>query len=170
MTTQLESLVAPIVEACGVELYDLEYVKEGGDRILRLYIDSESGITLSDCERVSRAVDAVLDEHDPIPHAYRLQVGSPGIERKLSKPAHFTRFVGHKVMLKLFAPHSPKDDSQAESVTTGRKKFTGTLTNYNNGIISLTDEDGQEWEFEKSQVSACRLVVDLIQGRNPENG
>jgi len=170
MTTQLEALVVPVVEAHGVELYDLEYVKEGGDRILRLYIDSENGISLLDCERVSRAVSVVLDEHDPIPHSYRLQVGSPGIERKLSKPEHFTQYIGHKVALKLFAPHSPKDDSQAESVTTGRKKFTGILTNYDNGKINLTDADNQEWEFEKTQIAACKLVVDLIQGRNPENG
>jgi len=170
MITQLETLITPVAETCGVELYDLEYVKEGGDRILRLFIDKEGGVDLSDCERVSRAVSDMLDEHDPIPDAYRLQVGSPGIERKLSKPEHFKRFVGSKVTIKLFAPHSPKNENQAESVTTGRKKFTGILTDYNNGEITLTDEDKIVWVFEKGEVSACRLVVDLIQGRNPENG
>jgi len=162
MTTQLEALIAPVAEACGVELYDLEYVKEGGDRILRLFIDKEGGVDLNDCERVSRMVSDILDEHDPIPNAYRLQVGSPGIERRLSKPEHFIRFVGHKVAIRLFAPHSPKEDNRAESVTTGRKKFTGILKGYENGEVSLIDADEQEWIFEKDQISACKLVVDVM--------
>ena len=170
MVATLEALLAPVAEACGVELYDLEYVKEGGDKILRLYIDKEDGVDLDDCERVSHAVSDVLDEHDPIPGAYRLQVGSPGIDRKLSKPEHFGRYVGHKIELRLFAPHAPQDLSQAESITTGRKKFTGRLTAYNDGKITLADLDGQEWNFEQKQVSACKLVVDLAQGRNPKNG
>ena len=165
MIGTLEPLIAPVAEACGVELYEMEFVKEGGSRILRLFIDKEGGVDLNDCERVSRAVSSVLDEHDPIPTAYRLQVGSPGIERRLSKPEHFQRFVGHKVLLKLFAPHSPEDPEQAESVTTGRKKFTGILSGYNengDGKITLADEDGQIWSFDKKQVSACKLVVDVI--------
>jgi ribosome maturation factor RimP len=157
----LEALLAPVVEENGAELYDMELVKEGGSRILRLFIDKEGGVDLSDCERVSRAVSDVLDEHDPIAEAYRLQVGSPGIERRLVKPAHFQRFIGSKVLIKLFSPHSPKDPSQAESVTTGRKKFTGILTAYNDGDITLTDEEKILWQFEKKQVSACRLVVDI---------
>jgi len=163
LIANLESLLAPVVQTCEVELYDIELVKEGGSRILRLFIDKEGGVDLNDCERVSRAVSVVLDEHDPIPTAYRLQVGSPGIERRLSKPEHFQRYVGHKVMLKLFSPHSPEDHSQSESVTTGRKKFTGILTEYDSKIgITLTDEDGQVWKFDKKQVSACKLVVDDI--------
>jgi len=166
MINQLEPLITNVAKTCGVELYDLEYVKEGGDRILRLFIDKDGGVDLNDCERVSRAVSDVLDEHDPIPNAYRLQVGSPGIERRLSKPEHFVRYVGHKVAVKLYAPHSPKHESHAESVTTGRKKFTGILSKYENGTVNLTDADGQEWIFEKGEVSACKLVVDVLQGRN----
>ena len=159
MIGNLEKLLAPIAEENGVELYDMEYVKEGGSRILRLFIDKEGGVDLSDCERVSHAVSHTLDEHDPIPDAYRLQVGSPGIERRLSKPEHFTRYAGHKVQIKLFAPHSPENPSHPESVTTGRKKFTGILTSYNENGISLQDEDNQMWTFSQKQVSACRLVV-----------
>ncbi|MDR0271756.1 MAG: ribosome maturation factor RimP [Clostridiales bacterium] len=158
MIAKLEPLIAPIAQACGVELYDMEYVKEGGSRILRLFIDKEGGADLNDCERVSRAVSDVLDEHDPIPDSYRLQVGSPGIERRLSKPEHFKRYIGHKVTIKLFAPHSPEDPALAESVTTGRKKFTGILTACDEKII-LTDEDGQKWHFDKKEISACKLVV-----------
>jgi ribosome maturation factor RimP len=167
LTANLEKLVVPVVEGCDVELYEMEFVKEGGSRILRLFIDKDGGVDLNDCERVSRAVSNVLDEHDPIPTAYRLQVGSPGIERRLSKPEHFLRYVGHKVMLKLFSPHSPENPDDAESVTTGRKKFTGILTAYNEKII-LTDEDGQVWSFDKKQVSACKLVVDVIKGKDSE--
>ena len=160
MAEELEKLLAPAAEANGTELYDLEYVKEGGDRILRLFIDKEGGVNLDDCERVSRAVEAVLDKHDPIPTSYRLQVGSPGIERKLSKPEHFIRFTGSKVTIRLFAPHMPKDGSHAESVTTGRKKFTGILTGCENDKIAIKDADGQNWLFERSQISVCRLVYE----------
>jgi ribosome maturation factor RimP len=118
VTGTLESLIAPVVEANGVELYDMEFVKEGGNRILRLFIDKEGGVDLNDCERVSRAVSTVLDEHDPIESSYRLQVGSPGIERRIVKPEHFRRYVGHRVTIKLFAPHSPQEPDASESVTT----------------------------------------------------
>jgi ribosome maturation factor RimP len=139
----------------------MEFVKEGGSRILRLFIDKEGGIDLNDCERVSHAVSDVLDEHDPIPSAYRLQVGSPGIERRLVKPEHFMRYIGHKVTIKLFAPHSPENADESESVTTGRKKFTGILTVYDSDKIELKDENGQIWTFNIKQVSACKLVVDI---------
>lgn len=155
MISTLEPLLAPVVAACEVELYDMEFVKEGGSRILRLFIDKDGGVDLNDCERVSRAVSAALDEHDPIEQSYRLQVGSPGIDRRLVKPEHFRRFIGHKVLVKLFAPHS-------DSIVTGRKKFTGILEAYDeNGRITLTDEDSATWYFEKKQVSACRLVADI---------
>ena len=149
MAAKITALLTPIVEAQGVSLYDLEFLKEGSDRILRLYIDKEdgTGVDLNDCERVSRAAEAELDAHDPIPQAYYLEVSSPGVERKLTKPAHFARYTGHKIALKLYAPHD------------GRRKFTGLLTAYEDGNLSLTEEDGQTHVFEQSQVSACRLVV-----------
>jgi ribosome maturation factor RimP len=150
----LEPLLTPVVQDCGVELYDIEFVKESGSRILRLFIDKDGGVDLNDCERVSRAVSAALDEHDPIESAYRLQVGSPGLERRLVKPEHFLRYIGHKIEVRLYAPHP-------DAIDTGRKKFTGALKSYDAGDMILTDEDGTDWSFEKKQVSACRLVVDL---------
>ena len=151
MIQQLESLLAPAVAAQGCELYDIEYVKEGGDRILRLYIDKpdDGGVNLDDCERVSHAVEAVLDEHDPISTAYRLQVGSPGIERKLVKPWHFAKYVGHKINLKIFEPIPD----------TGRKKFAGILSKFSDDKVTLTDHDDEEWTFGLKEVSSCRLVV-----------
>jgi len=152
MIEQLELLLTPAVNAQGCELYDIEYIKEGGDMLLRLYIDKENGVDLDDCERVSHAVEAVLDEHDPISATYRLQVSSPGIERKLSKPTHYHSHIGRKVMVKLYAPADP---------VSGRKKFTGTLTGFaeNENEISLSDEDKQIWTFGLKQVATCRLVV-----------
>jgi len=147
MAAKITQLLTPVLEAQGVTLYDLEFIKEGGSKILRLYIDKPEGIDLNDCERVSRAAEIELDIHDPIPTAYYLEVSSPGIERKLSKPEHFERYVGHKIAIKLYGP------------VDGRRKFTGSLTSYENGNLSLTEEDGQTRNFEQTQISACRLVV-----------
>jgi ribosome maturation factor RimP len=150
LIANLEQLITPVCEANEVELYDIEFVKESGSRILRLFIDKEGGVDLNDCERVSRAVSNVLDEHDPIPDAYRLQVGSPGIERRLSKPEHFRRYIGSKVELRLFAPYSEEAP---------RKKFMGILTAYDEKII-LTDDE-QQWTFDKKQISACKLIAEI---------
>ena len=151
MIEKLEALLIPVAEAQGCELYDIEYVKEGGDRILRLYIDKADGIDIDDCERVSRAAEVVLDEQDLISGEYRLQVSSPGVERKLKKPEHFAKFIGHKIEVRLFAPYSPE---------TGRKKFAGKLTDYKGNEITIkTAEDDEEFTFGLQQVSACKLVV-----------
>ena len=149
-TTKLEiitKLLTPVVEAQNVSLYDLEFIKEGSDRILRLYIDKDPSVDLEDCERVSRAAEEVLDEHDPIPTAYYLEVSSPGIERKLSKPQHFAKYIGHKIALRLYGP------------VDGRRKFTGVLTAYDNNALTLTEENGNTHHFQQAQISACTLVV-----------
>jgi len=143
----ITNLLTPVVESQGVSLYDLEFIKEGSARILRLYIDKDPGVDLEDCEKVSRAAEEVLDAHDPIPTAYYLEVSSPGIERKLSKPEHFVKYVGHKIALRLYAP------------VEGRKKFTGLLSGYESGNIALTEADGAIRHFQQSQISACKLVV-----------
>jgi len=151
MIEMLESLLAPVAISQGCELYDIEYVKEGRDRILRLYIDKEEGIDLDDCERVSRAVEIVLDEHDLISGEYRLQVSSPGVERKITKLSHFLKYIGHKVSIRLFAPQDPE---------TGRKKFTGIITEINNTEVTIrTTEEDQIFIFALTQISACRLIV-----------
>ena len=143
---KVEPLIAPAVEAQGVELYDLEYLKEGGDWILRLYIDKDGGVDLNDCERVSHAAGAVLDEHDPIKTAYILEVSSPGVERKLKKDAHFERYIGEKVSISLFKP------------VNGQKKYTGILKGLIDGNVVLEDEQGEQ-RFDRTLVTLCRLVV-----------
>ena len=152
MKAILNELITPVVENMGLELYDLEFAKEGGVRILRLFIDKEGGVNLNDCENVSRAVEAVLDEHDPIPTSYRLQVGSPGVERKLAKPEHFFKHIGHKVTVKLFTP-------QKIGESTSRKTFSGVLLSYDKENICLEDSKGANICFPVTQIAACRLLV-----------
>jgi len=152
MISAVEPLLVPIIESAGAMLYDLEYIKEGSDKILRVYIDKDGGVDLNDCEKVSRAIEAVLDEQDLIKERYRLQVGSPGVERSLSRPWHFERYVGHEIMLRLYAPLASDDGVK-------RKKFTGKLEAYENGKIVLTDTNGAQWAFDIKDVSKCQLVV-----------
>lgn len=110
---QLSELLAPLVADLGYELWELEYSSRGG--LLRLYIDAAHGITLEDCERVSRAVSELLDAADPIPAQYTLEVSSPGLDRVLRLPAHFARFTGERVRLEMLQP------------VDGRKRFAGRL-------------------------------------------
>lgn len=138
----------PLVKACGCSLWDVEYVREGGEWYLRLYIDKEGGVDIDDCEAVSRAVDPVLDEKDPIPESYRFEVCSAGLERTLKRPSDFERFMGSAVMVKLYRP---KD---------GSKEFPGVLKGYENGDV-IIDYGNQELRFEKSEVALVRLRVEF---------
>ena len=115
-------LALPVVEEAGLELWDVEYVKEGAEWILRVVIDSNEGVTLDDCERVSRAIDPVLDEADPIEEAYYLEVSSPGIERELRCRMHLEACEGWNVEVRLYAPRD------------GVKSFRGEL-------LAMEDED-----------------------------
>ena len=92
----------PVAKAHGCELWDVEYVKEAGGWFLRIYIDKEDGVSITDCEAVSRALDPVLDERDPIPDSYTFEVSSAGAERTLKRPSDFERFMGHLVEVKLY--------------------------------------------------------------------
>ena len=143
----VEPLLAEAARESGVCLYDIEYIKEGGNRILRLYIDNENGVDLNDCEKVSRAADTILDEHDPIPESYVLEVSSPGIERRLRKDEHFTRYIGEKVEVRLYKPFE------------GRKKFIGILNGIKEGNVSVTSLDGADYSFSRQSVALCKLSV-----------
>ncbi|MCL2363184.1 MAG: ribosome maturation factor RimP [Defluviitaleaceae bacterium] len=158
--TLLTDLLTPIAQANEVSLYDIELVREGGEKILRIYIDKENhndpasddpilhgGVDLNDCERFSRAAEAVLDAHDPIPDAYALEVSSPGIERKLTRDAHFSRYIGHKVQLRLYAPLE------------GRKNFKGILAAFENKILSLKIETDPLIKISRESIASCKLVV-----------
>ena len=137
-------LARPIVEQIGCELWDVEYVSEGGQWYLRIYIDKEGGISIDDCEKVSRAMDPILDEKDPIASSYIFEVSSAGLERTLKQPAHFQRFLGENVEVKLYKPLE------------GAKLYSGTLAAYENGGVTL-DIGGKPMTFTKEQIASVRL-------------
>lgn len=140
-------LLEPIVAERGLELVDLEFVKEGANWYLRVYIDKEGGVSIDDCEAVSRALEAKLDEKDPIEQAYVLEVSSPGIDRPLKKDADFIRFQGEIIDVKLY------------KAVDGQKQFQGKLLGFNDGVISLEEEDGTVREFVQKDTADVRLAV-----------
>jgi len=132
-----------IVESKGFELVDVEFVKEMGNRYLRYYIDKPGGITLDDCQLVSTEIEKILDETDPIPYSYILEVSSPGIERPLKRDKDFLRFIGSLVEIKTF-----------EKID-GKKVFTGTLEDYSDGIVTISN--GQKYLIPREKISSARL-------------
>ena len=148
VTELVAEFARPIVEAHGCELWDVEYVREGSDYFLRLYLDKEGGVNIDDCEAVSRAVDPILDEKDPIPGSYHFEVCSAGLERVLKRPSDFRRFLGSPITVKLYRPRN------------GLKEIPCVLKAYDQG--KLTVEAGKETiTFEKSEVAQVRLRVEF---------
>ena len=143
-----EELLKPITDRLGVEIYDVEYVKEGNERYLRAYIDKEGGVNIQDCEDVSRAYSDVLDEEDPIPEAYILEVSSPGLGRQLKKERHFAKSVGKEVEVRLY------EDMD------GRREYAGVLKSYSATTITLELPD-REQVFDRSKLSVVRLKMDF---------
>lgn len=133
-----EALARPVAEELKLSLWDTEFVKEGASWYLRYYIDKPEGVGLDDCEAFSRAVDPLLDEEDFIDEAYFLEVSSPGVERKLSRPEHFAFCMGKEVRVRLIRP------------TDNVREFTGTLTQYADGALTLQTELGEKSFDEKA--------------------
>ena len=148
ITEIVESFARPIVEQHGCTLWDVEYVREGSERFLRLYLDKEGGVDITDCEAISRAVDPILDEKDPIPESYHFEVCSAGLERALKRPSDFERFMGSAIMVKLYRPRN------------GLKEIPCVLRGYEDGRVTV--EAGKETiTFEKSEVALVRLRVEF---------
>ena len=148
ITEQVWQFAQPIVESLGLTLWDVEYVREGGEWYLRLYLDKEGGVDINDCEAVSRAVDPVLDEKDPIPESYHFEVCSAGLERPLKRPGDFEKFMGSPILVKLYRPRN------------GLKEIPGILRGYEEGKVTV--EAGKETiTFEKSEVALVRLRVEF---------
>ena len=148
ITEQVEQFARPIVEANGCSLWDIEYVREGSERFLRVYIDKEGGVSIDDCEAIARAIDPILDEKDPIPESYNFEVSSAGLERALKRPSDFARFMNSAVTVKLYRPRN------------GLKEIPGILRGYEDGRITV--EAGKETiTFEKSEVALVRLRVEF---------
>ena len=148
VTDTVWNLARPLAEAQGVELWDVEYVKEAGQWFLRVYLDKDGGVGINDCEAFSRALDPILDEKDPIPDSYVFEVGSPGIERALKRPSDFERFMGSPVTVKLYSPKN------------GKKEFIGTLSGYADGQLTVTAPDGTQNTFDKKEYAGVRLRIE----------
>lgn len=141
-------LCEPIVENLGLKLWDVRYLKEGADWFLRVYIDKPEGVDITDCEKVSRAINDPLDELDPIDNAYCLEVCSPGIERELVRDEHFEQFIGADIMVKMRRP--------IEGIG---KEFDGVLTSYEDGMVTVTDHSGEN-EVTISKKDAAWIKLD----------
>ena len=153
--SKTEQLLSPIAEKYGVEIYDVEYVKEGSDWYLRAYIDKPEGVNIVDCENVSRALSDALDVEDYIPDAYILEVSSPGLGRTLKKDRHFEKSLGEEVEVKTYKPID------------GQKEFTGILEAYDADTITIGD-NGNSMEknkttyvFKRSEIARIRLALDF---------
>ena len=142
---RLIALIEPVLVRLGYELVELEYAAGRSQAVVRIFIDKPDGITVEDCERVSREVAALLDVDDPIPTAYTLEVSSPGFDRLLRTPAHFERFVGSRVFVELKVPRA------------GRRRYTGTLQAVNATGIEL-EVDKQKVEVPFDEIGKARLA------------
>lgn len=144
VTDLVAQLAQPLAEAAGCSLWDVEYVKEAGTWYLRIYIDKETGVSIDDCEAVSRPLSDALDEADPIEGSYTLEVSSAGADRVLKKPEHFEQFMNSEVEVKLYRPRE------------GRKEFVGLLRGYEDSGVTL--EVGNETQsFTKQEIALVRL-------------
>ncbi len=154
--SRTEQLLEPIVKEYGVEIYDVEYVKEGSDYYLRAYIDKTGGVNITDCENVSRALSDALDVEDYIPDAYILEVSSPGLGRTLKKDKHLEKSLGEAVEVKTYKP------------VDGSKEFAGILRAYDKDTVTITEpeeEAGQdevkERIFKRADIAIIRLAMDI---------
>lgn len=125
-------LAKPIADSLGLNIWDIRFLKEGAGWYLRIFIDKPEGVTIEDCENMSRAIDEPLDKADPIDQNYCLEVCSPGLERELIKEEHFLQFIGADVQVKMIRP--------IEGIG---KEFGGVLTGYDKGEVEITDHDGE---------------------------
>ncbi len=148
VTDIVTKLAQPVVEEKGCSLWDVEYVREGSEYFLRLYIEKDGGVDINDCEAISRAMDPILDQADPIDGSYHFEVCSAGLERTLKRPGDFLRFLESPVTVKLYRPRN------------GLKELPAVLKAYEDGRITV--EAGKECiTFEKSEVALVRLRVEF---------
>ena len=144
ITEKVEALAKPVVEDEGCELWAVEYVREAGSWYLRVLIDKDGGVGIDDCERISRRLDPILDEADPIPDSYVFEVGSAGAERELKRPSDFERYIGSEVEVKLYQPYQ------------GKKSYVGCLETYEDGNVTVSSV-----LLKKEQIAQVKLHVNI---------
>ena len=144
---KLETMLRPVVEDMGYEIVDVEFVKEGPNWYLRVFVDKEGGVSIDDCELISKALEKILDENDPIEQAYFLEISSPGIDRPLKRKEDFIKFNGEVIDIKHYKPFE------------GSKEYTGRLKAYDDdGTVTIETEE-KEVSFAKKDVASVRLAV-----------
>lgn len=143
--SRVAEIVTPYAKELGLEIWDIRFVKEGTDWYLRIFIDKEGGVSIDDCVDLTHAITKPLDEADPISQSYLLEVSSPGVERELITDAHFEKFIGAKVMLRLIRPIDKVRD------------FGGILKKYENGVTTVELQDGNILEVNKKDTSYVKL-------------
>lgn len=148
LTQQVWEFSEPIVRAQGCSIWDVEYVREGADWFLRIYIDKPDGVDIADCEAISRAVDPILDEKDLIANSYTFEVCSAGLERALKRPSDFQAYLGAQVLVKLYQPRD------------GAKELSGTLTGYEDGVLTI-EVGGKPISIPQKETALVRLRVDF---------
>jgi len=142
---RVQELIEPALEAMGYELVGVQHRTGERRALLRIYIDSPSGITVDDCQNASHQVSGILDVEDPLPGEYTLEVSSPGLDRPLFRPAHYERFAGSPVQVRL------------ARLWNGRRRFNGTLGGLREGRVLLNEDDGTEFEIPLELVDSARL-------------
>jgi ribosome maturation factor RimP len=145
----VREIIAPTADEMGYYLWDVEFVKEGADKHLRITIDNEEGINIEDCEKFHRAIDPILDEVDPISESYILEVSSPGIERELKYPEHIDACEGWDVEVKLYAPRD------------GAKMFRGVLVGYDDDENIVVEIGGEKVSFKPDEIAKISTYFDF---------
>lgn len=147
--SKTEKLLEPILAANQLELYDVEYVKEGSNWFLRAYIDKEDGVTIDDCEVVSRALSDLLDRDDFIKDSYILEVSSPGLGRQLKKDKHFEKSIGEEIEIKLY------------KAIDKQKEWSGVLVSFDQDKLTVDLGDGKTMDFPRQNIAIVRLALDF---------
>lgn len=142
---KVAEIVAPYAEKLGLDIWDIRFVKEGTDWYLRIFIDKDGGVSIDDCVDLTHAITKPLDDADPISQSYLLEVSSPGVERELITDSHFEKYIGAAIMMRLIRPIDKVRD------------FSGTLKNYENGLITVELADGEELTVNKKETSYVKL-------------
>lgn len=138
-------LAEPIAKELGLEIWDVRFLKEGTDWILRIFIDKEEGIDIEDCVNMTHAIDKPLDDLDPIDQSYSLEVSSPGVERDLTRPEHFEKYKGANIKVKLIRP------------VDGQREFNGVLEDSDGKLFVLRLENGSAMEIDKKETAYIKL-------------
>ena len=144
----LRHMLEPVIALLGYELVGIEYLVQGGNNVLRVYIDKDGGVTLDDCQKVSRQVSGVLDVEDPIHDRYALEVSSPGLDRPLFTREHFARYTGHSVQIRLDKPLD------------GRRNFKGIIQGMQDEAV-LLEVDGTQFVLPLQAIEKAKLVPDI---------